>query len=105
LYLRPKRKSYFLGRDKFGEKPLYYFYDNKKFVFSSEMNALLSSNTFTPVLRKEKLGSYLRMGYVEEPNTLVQNVFSLPPSSYMQISNDLKIIVKQYSNIEYQRRQ
>jgi asparagine synthase (glutamine-hydrolysing) len=95
-------KSFFLARDKFGEKPLFYFYDNKKFVFSSEMNALLSSNTFQPVLRKEKLGSYLRMGYVEEPNTLVQNVFSLPPSSYMQIGNDLRIIVKQYRTIEYQ---
>ena len=94
-------KSYFIARDKFGEKPLYYFYDNNKFVFSSEMNALLSSNTFTPVLRKEKLGSYLRMGYVEEPNTLVKNVFSLPPSSYIQINNDLKIVVKQYTNIDY----
>ncbi len=95
-------KSFFLARDKFGEKPFYYFYDNDKFVFSSEMNALFSSKTFKPVLRKEKLGSYLRMGYVEEPNTLVQNVFSLPPSSYIHLNNELKIIVKQYSNIEYQ---
>jgi asparagine synthase (glutamine-hydrolysing) len=95
-------KSYFFARDKFGEKPLYYFYDKKKFVFSSEMNALLSSKIFIPVLRKEKLGSYLRMGYVEEPNTLVQNVFTLPPSSFMKICNDLKIIVKEYSIIKYQ---
>ena len=95
-------KSFFLARDKFGEKPLYYFYDNHIFVFSSEMNALLSSKIFNPVLRKEKLGSYLRMGYVEEPNTLVQNVFSLPPSSCMHISKDLKIRVKEYSTIKYQ---
>jgi asparagine synthase (glutamine-hydrolysing) len=95
-------KSYFFARDKFGEKPLYYFYDKKKFVFSSEMNALLSSKIFIPVLRKEKLGSYLRMGYVEEPNTLVQDVFTLPPSSFMKISNDLKIIVKEYNIFNYQ---
>ena len=95
-------KSYFLARDKFGEKPLYYFCDNQKVIFSSEIKSLLSSKAFIPKLRKEKLGSYIRMGYVEEPNTLLQNVFSLPPSSYMTISKELNIVVQRYSRIDYQ---
>ena len=95
-------KSFFLARDKFGEKPLYYFRDNQKVIFSSEIKSLISSKAFKPILRKEKLGSYIRMGYVEEPNTLLQNVFSLPPSSYMTISNNFDIDVKQYSSIDYQ---
>jgi|688.fasta_scaffold10769_5 asparagine synthase (glutamine-hydrolysing) len=95
-------KSFFLARDKFGEKPLYYFRDNQKVIFSSEIKSLITSKAFKPILRKEKLGSYIRMGYVEEPNTLLQNVFSLPPSSYMTISNNFDIDVKQYSSIDYQ---
>jgi asparagine synthase (glutamine-hydrolysing) len=95
-------RSYFFARDKFGEKPLYYFYNNQKVIFSSEIKSLLSSKAFKPELRKEKLGSYIRMGYVEEPNTLLKNVFSLPPSSYMKISKEFDIEVKQYSYIEYQ---
>jgi asparagine synthase (glutamine-hydrolysing) len=94
-------KIFFLARDKFGEKPLYYFYNREKFIFSSEMRSLLLSNSFKPVLRKEKLGSYFRMGYVEEPNTLLNNVFSLPPGSYMTICSDLKILVKKYADIHY----
>jgi asparagine synthase (glutamine-hydrolysing) len=94
-------RSYFFARDKFGEKPLYYFYDHHKFIFSSEVKSLLSSKAFKPILRREKLGTYIRMGYVEEPNTLLENVFSLPPSSYMTISREFEIHVKQYSKIEY----
>ena len=95
-------KSYLLARDKFGEKPLYYFCDNQKVIFSSEIKSLLSSRAFVPKLRKEKLGSYIRMGYVEEPNTLLKNVFSLPPSSFMTISKEFQIVVQRYSRIEHQ---
>jgi asparagine synthase (glutamine-hydrolysing) len=98
-------KSFFLARDKFGEKPLYYFRDNQKVIFSSEIKSLITSKAFKPILRKEKLGSYIRMGYVEEPNTLLQNVFSLPPSSYMTISNNFDIDVKKYSSIAYKKLQ
>jgi asparagine synthase (glutamine-hydrolysing) len=95
-------KSFTLARDKFGEKPFYYFLGDHKLIFSSEIKSLLSSKAFKPILRKEKLGSYIRMGYVEEPNTLLENVFSLPPSSYMTITKEFDVKVLQYSSIEYQ---
>ena len=39
LYDR-KNEKVFIARDKFGEKPLYYFQDEEKFVFASELKAI-----------------------------------------------------------------
>src|SRR3989339_1534797 len=36
-----KNKSLFLARDRMGVKPLYYYWDNNKFIFSSEIKAIL----------------------------------------------------------------
>ncbi len=39
LYDRAKNEL-FLSRDRFGKKPLFYFSDNRNFVFASELTAL-----------------------------------------------------------------
>lgn len=40
--LYDKRKGIlFLSRDRFGEKPLYYYYDRNRFIFSSEIKGLI----------------------------------------------------------------
>jgi len=94
-------KKFFIARDRFGEKPFYYYHDTTKIVFSSEIASLLSAKLFTPVLNRERLGSYLRLGYVQEPDTLIRNVFSLPPGSYMELNADLTFKVHLYTQIEY----
>ena len=35
-----KLKEFLLVRDRFGEKPLFYFLDNKNFVFGSEIKII-----------------------------------------------------------------
>ena len=37
-----KEKKLFLARDRYGIKPLYYYYDGVKFVFGSEIKAILA---------------------------------------------------------------
>ena len=40
-----KKKELLISRDRYGVKPCYYFVDDKKFIFSSEIKGILSSNT------------------------------------------------------------
>lgn len=96
-----EQKSFFFGRDMFGEKPLYYYKSNTSFVFSSEVKPLLSSNFFTPKLNKSKLGSYIRLSYVDEPYTLLENVYTLPPGHFLEISSDFTINAGSYVQSDF----
>ncbi len=78
--------SYFLARDRFGEKPLYYHWQKGLFSFSSEIKSLLESKTIQRKLNPAALPYYLRTSLVPEPMTLLDQVWSLPPGHYLRIS-------------------
>lgn len=52
-------KTLFLARDRYGIKPLYYFHSNHKFLFSSEIKGITSSEKEQLILDKEALVEYL----------------------------------------------
>ena len=91
------RKSQLLcGRDRFGEKPLYYAISKHgEFVFASEIKAILASGLIQPVLSMDSLTHYLRHLYVHPHKTIYENVFTLPPAHYLTF-RDGKISVKRY---------
>jgi asparagine synthase (glutamine-hydrolysing) len=75
----------FLARDPIGIKPLYYSVADGKFVFASEVRALLASGVVAPRIAAQVLPSYLLFGSVGEPATLIENVSSLPPGHSLSI--------------------
>ncbi|PHI20721.1 asparagine synthase (glutamine-hydrolyzing) [Lewinellaceae bacterium SD302] len=94
-----RRERFLLGRDRFGEKPLYYRANTKQFIFSSEMGSLLEAVP-ERVLDHEALEYYLAVGYVPEPLTLIQNVKTLPPGHLLSISGD-EINIAPYFSVDY----
>ncbi|MFK7809339.1 MAG: asparagine synthase (glutamine-hydrolyzing) [Saprospiraceae bacterium] len=82
----------FLARDPFGEKPLYYHFDNQIFSFSSEVKSLLENQYIERKLNQEALPYYFRTSLVPEPITLLEGVKTLPPGHFVKVSNrDLDI--------------
>jgi asparagine synthase (glutamine-hydrolysing) len=81
-----KNKTLFLARDRYGIKPLYYYFDNKSFVFSSEIKAIIASKLYHPQLDKEGLVEYLTFQNFFTDNTLFQGVKILMPGHYALIS-------------------
>jgi asparagine synthase (glutamine-hydrolysing) len=69
----------FLARDPFGIKPLYYCHSGGKFLFASEVRAVLASGHVAPELSAQAIPSYLLFGSVGEPSTMIDGVQSLPP--------------------------
>lgn len=76
-----EKKELFLARDHIGVKPLYYFWDNKKIIFSSEIKAILEHN-IPRILNKEALNHYFRVLYVPEPLTMFEGIMKLPQASF-----------------------
>jgi asparagine synthase (glutamine-hydrolysing) len=93
-------KHFFFARDRFGEKPFYYYNVAGQFIFSSEIKSLLSSKLFSPKLNRSKLGSYIRLSYVDEPFTLLENVHTLPPGKFLEIDHNLNINVGSFINFK-----
>jgi len=73
-----------LARDRMGQKPLYYYYDDEVIVFGSEIKALLQhprvpvESVFTQ--NSSRLALYLSYGYMPAPLTAFHKIHALLPA-------------------------
>lgn len=85
------KKELFLARDHVGVKPLYYYHKDGKFIFSSEIKAILEHG-MPRQLNMEAFSHYLRVLYVPEPLTMFKEIYKFPPASFGILKNgELKI--------------
>ena len=80
------RNSVFLVRDRLGEKPLFYTYDNNILYFCSEFSQLLHVGSTSPRISPIALNLYLTFQYVPEPFCLVDNIDQLPAGHYLEFN-------------------
>ncbi len=77
-----------LARDHAGIKPLYYAQDptdHVRFLFASEVRAMLASGLVPRRLDRESAGQFLVNGCVPDPMTIIRGVRSLLPGHYMVV--------------------
>jgi len=83
-----------LARDFLGKKPLFYFASNDQFVFSSSLNLVKKALKFTNI-DKQSIYSFLKIGYIPDPNTMYKEIKSLNPGETLIFKIDqFKIIEK-----------
>lgn len=103
-----KKEVMFLARDRFGKKPLYYYFnsENKDFVFASTLQPIMFFPGFKKDIDKEALYHFFYYGYICEPASIFQNVYKLEPGSTLTLRlNNFKISKYCYWNVyeEYDR--
>lgn len=86
-----RKRKLFLARDHFGIKPLCYRVDGDSFSFASEIAALRSIERQPPIGSLRAVEMFLRYQYIPTPYTIYQNIFKLPPASFLEVSLDGKI--------------
>ncbi len=79
------KKRLFVGRDRLGIKPFYYYYDGQVFVFGSEIKAVLEHPAVPRDLEQSVLPEYMAFGYVSEAQTMFRGVRELPPASTLTL--------------------
>ncbi|MGZ8551783.1 MAG: asparagine synthase (glutamine-hydrolyzing) [Chitinophagaceae bacterium] len=99
-----KERELFAARDRFGEKPFFYYFNREQFVFASEMKALWA----TGIERKANLKmlfNFITIGYVDNPErpeeTFFENIFKLPPASVLYYTpGNGELIIERYWDID-----
>jgi len=79
-----RRRKLLLARDRFGQKPLFWSFDGRRFLFASEIKAILAARALhgasRPELDLRSLDEYLTLRFIPSPRTLFQGIRKLPPA-------------------------
>jgi len=98
IYDKTKKKI-ILIRDRVGVKPLYYYFDGKNFLFSSEIRAIREFKKFD--IDKLALSEFFHLGYISDNLSIFKGVKKLLPGHYLEF--DLKnksLNIKNYWKFE-----
>lgn len=74
-----------LGRDRMGEKPLYYGWSGRSFLFASELKALRAFPGFNAEIDRDSVALFLRHNCVPAPYSIFKGVKKLPPGHLFEI--------------------
>lgn len=74
-----KKKILFLSRDRFGIKPLYYYFDDNKFIFASEIKAVRKHKLDLKINTKA-VNFYFYQKYIGNCLTIFKNIYKLKPA-------------------------
>lgn len=84
-----QEQNLFTARDRFGEKPFYYFFDGEQFLFASEMKVLWAA-AVPKTINHTMLLNYIGLGWVKNPvdlsQTFYENISSLPQAHYLKLN-------------------
>lgn len=80
------KNELFIARDHFGIKPLYWYQDDKKILFASEIKALLAHPDITAEPDKNNLCEYLTFQFILGKGTMFNNISKVQAGHYITIN-------------------
>jgi asparagine synthase (glutamine-hydrolysing) len=78
-----KKKILFLARDHTGVKPLYYYAEGGKFIFSSELKSIILEPSVKRVVNRMALSYLMAFRFVPWQDSIIEGIKKLAPGSYM----------------------
>ena len=95
-YLDVEKKQLYLARDRFGVKPLYYYFDGNRLLFSSEIRPIKSC--IQPEINSGVAFTTLRMRYSPSPLTVYEGIKKVEPGQVLtfDLSDNIVKLNKEY---------
>ena len=93
------QQKLFCARDRLGIKPFYFWRNDERFLFASEIKCILEDSRIERRPNYSAFSEYFLFGYLSNNKTLFQNVFSLPPGNTATIK-DGKLTIRKYWDVE-----
>lgn len=89
-------ESMWLCRDRMGVKPLYYFADERRLVFASELKAILHGPGVVARPDKAALAAFLHLGYVPAPLSAYRGIRKLPTGHFLKLDKSFGVAIKPF---------
>ena len=88
-------KTLYLSRDRYGIKPLYYWFNNKTIVFASEIKAILKHPEYKINVNLSALNEYFTFQNMFTYNTLFDGITMLPQANTVKINSGSVSVIHQ----------
>jgi asparagine synthase (glutamine-hydrolysing) len=95
-----RRRLLFGARDRFGIKPFYYLHTAERFVFASEIKAILACPGVRGNLSYESVPEYLAFGYLSGEETFFQGIKKLPPGHTLEVTEAGEVRIERYWDLK-----
>ena len=100
-----RHQGLYLVRDRLGIKPLYYYHEGPRFLFASELSALLKHPEVKREINPDGIAGFFRYQYVPTPATIYEQAYKLEPGHFLHVDIQQGIITKRcYWRLGVQRR-
>ncbi len=96
------KKRLILARDRFGEKPLYYFNKDKTLCFASEAKAILKSGLIHAEISPITLKQIFTYWTPLSDRSIFEAIYQVPPGNYL-LFEDCKTVIKSYWKYTYSK--
>lgn len=90
------REQLTLVRDRIGVKPLYFYHKDGRFIFASEIKAILQHPAVVADVDQESLYHYLTFLTTPAPRTLFRDIQKIPAGHMLTLRRDGTVSIKQY---------
>jgi len=93
----------FCARDRFGEKPFFYYKDNEQFIFASEIKQFWNYG-IEKITDRQKVSDFINYSQILDDShlekTFYSNISSLKAAHYLICTTDLETTIKNYWNLD-----
>ena len=93
------RQRLTLSRDRIGKKPLYWLQAEWGVAFASQLQAFRCLPMYTPSINQRAVAHYLRWGFIEGPDTLLNDVHRVEPGQIITIEQGRGVSSEHYWTI------
>jgi asparagine synthase (glutamine-hydrolysing) len=98
-----KERVLLLARDHLGQKPLFFYQDDERFLFGSEIKSILASGLVQPQIDLDGLWHYVSMRFLPDRYTLFKGIRKLPAGTLLCF-RDGACHTERYWNVDFTRK-
>lgn len=96
-----EKRELFVARDRIGIKPFYYYNDRGRFIFASEIKAIIADRSIVRDPNYPAIADYISFMYVPDDKTFFKGIYKLLPGHYAIVSEKKELEITEYWDLEF----